>query len=336
MEIAVKDGEDQNPFSIALLRGYKDIALAILEIANAQYEPESKSSERQARYRIAEEDKDSDDGESSNKILVLESVKDDLKIENIAGVTTQVKSHVSPLTLLSWDCSISNFTRLRHHHAGTSSPKITWGLDKRESKLKQFEYTSLLLWAIESNDIELFNFMLNLDAEWTARLAKDNISETHRFSTVVTESNFTKAIGMGRVSMVGEIIRRCGAGIDLEELVKKSGVKFVEKPKYYQGLSVCASHLHIRGWSNQPCRFTVRNDRIGSLLLEVKINSVGLSRALPCYWPPGTAVLRAWSGFSAMHLCVATRNSQRRTKITSSSTIWRYQAAASKTCCLSG
>jgi hypothetical protein len=36
------------------------------------------------------------------------------------------------------------------------------------------------------------------------------------------------------------MIKHSGAGLELESLVKNSGIKYIEKPKFYQGLSVSA------------------------------------------------------------------------------------------------
>ncbi len=52
------------------------------------------------------------------------------------------------------------------------------------------------------------------------------------------DNDFRRAIELGRTELLAEIIRRTGAGLPLEELVKGTGVEIKEKPRFYQGLTV--------------------------------------------------------------------------------------------------
>lgn len=167
---------------------------------------------------------------------MLEKLQEDLQVGNIAEVAIQVKMRICPVALLSWSCSVLSFTEYRHRDTG-KPPKITFGVDNRESE--PFDGNTLLFWSIVSGDMELLKFVLDLKADWAARMAKENIPVTRH---LYLEADLMMAIKMGRLGMAAELIRRCGAGINLEELVKESGVKFVEKPKYYQGLSVRFSY----------------------------------------------------------------------------------------------
>ena len=95
-------------------------------------------------------------------------------------------------------------------------------------------------WAITTDDSTLFSFLLDLTVEWKDRLASQHATESDRPSLIPTfsRSDFELAIEYGRIHLLEEMIKHGGAGIELWALVKKSGVKYKEKPKYYQGLSV--------------------------------------------------------------------------------------------------
>ncbi|KAF2109716.1 hypothetical protein BDV96DRAFT_502176 [Lophiotrema nucula] len=229
LKIAVQDRQDQSPFSTAVLRGHLDVARAIIEISFAQYHPGEEKPK--ARYRIAEEDDEDDDGDASmsdNVPVYAEIIDDKFTIENIGEVSTQVKSKTSPLNFMSFNHSCWNYLKL------TNQPKPKYGSDDRE--VKGSGTNRLFSWAITTNGMKLFTFMLDLELEWTDRLANEEDGSSGIPS--ISNSDFLDAIKYGRIQMLAEMIKHSGAGMELESLVKKSGVKYVEKPKYYQGLSV--------------------------------------------------------------------------------------------------
>lgn len=49
----------------------------------------------------------------------------------------------------------------------------------------------------------------------------------------------------GKTQMLALIIKRTGAGIPLDHLVKKSGVELKQKPRYYQGLTVYGKKRYV-------------------------------------------------------------------------------------------
>ncbi|KAF2738451.1 ankyrin [Polyplosphaeria fusca] len=235
LKIAAQDKSSQSPFHLAVLRGHLDVAKAIIEISFAQYHP---NDEKPAtRYRIDSDDVDEYDSDSENEanpndsqdIPVLREIVDDkFTLENIGDVSTQVKSKTSPLTFLGFSCSCWEYQRF----CGTKI--LTYGEQDRE--IKRSGSMDLTTWAITTGDKNLFTFMLDLETEWTDRLDKTNGESQSPPST--TDFDFKLAIKYGRLDILAEMIRRTGAGLELEALVRKSGVKYVEKPKYYQGLSV--------------------------------------------------------------------------------------------------
>ena len=54
----------------------------------------------------------------------------------------------------------------------------------------------------------------------------------------ISAADFDFALRLGRIELIGEIIKTTGAGIPLNSMAKSSGVQVEEKPKYYQGLTV--------------------------------------------------------------------------------------------------
>lgn len=79
-------------------------------------------------------------------------------------------------------------------------------------------------------------FLIDVGEHWSARKLgpDDEVSSFFQFP----DGEFQYAIQLGRVELLGEIIRRTGAGLPLEHLVKHTGVELKEQPRYYQGLTV--------------------------------------------------------------------------------------------------
>lgn len=214
LKIAIQDSKGFSPFHVAILRGHLPVAKAILEVAQAQYQP--KKAQRM-KYTMNEDDEYSDedseaDGDSIHVYSAL--VDEQFTIDNIGEVSTQVKSDVTPVAMLNRSCPV-------------------WSLvgDKDSQNLPG----SLLMYAINTDDANLAKYLLNLGVEFSTHPKDDN-----EFSSIysVSYSDFTYAMELGRIQILAEIIKRTGAGIPLDDLVKKSGVEVAEKPKYYRGLSV--------------------------------------------------------------------------------------------------
>jgi len=209
----------------------------MVEIAFAQYEHSVKTVKQ--RYAIGHQDSDDEsydersmDGASDASdfgIPVYKQIIDDkFTLEDIGHVATTVKSSASPLSLVENGFMIERyqwFTQTSKENAdGTSSKDIGSGI------------STLVRWAILENNRALFTFILDLMLEWADKLhsVNEEISPIPWFSN----DEYELALRLGRLGMLAEMIKHTGVGMDLQALVKASGVKFVEKPKYYQGLSV--------------------------------------------------------------------------------------------------
>ena len=276
LKIAVEDNSKFSPFSIAILRKHFDVAKAVLEIAHAQYAPEE--NEGKAKYSIQPADSDGNESISENddQIQIYSEIVDDrFTVENIGEVQSQVKSNVTPLKFLSWDCPVSRFfedddpsvPNVSGSSGSSSSYRHRWntggeslrssGRDPsqvlkharnmrtyhvatanvQESIVDAIKPGNVFQLAIYLDDPELLHFLIAMGEDYSRSrgdIANESLSKFFCFN----EQDFLFAIRLGRVQLLDEIVKRTGAGIPLDDLVKTSGVQVAETPKYYQGLSV--------------------------------------------------------------------------------------------------
>ncbi|EKG11707.1 hypothetical protein MPH_11200 [Macrophomina phaseolina MS6] len=237
LKIAVTDQNDLSPFHIAILRGHIDCAKGILEIAAAQYKPKEK--EINERYTM---DQDSDDESSqaseatedeSNIKVFREIVDDQFTIENIGEVSTQVRSNISPLAFFDWFCPIPQIQ-------SKESNSIVVGLTSHPlaGEWERSQAGNLFQYAIERDDLDLLKTLLSWGADYTAQFAQtDDEQVTAPFYTRIG-SDLDFALRRSRIRCLDELIKQTGIGLPLDKLVKESGIEIVEKPKYYQGLSI--------------------------------------------------------------------------------------------------
>ncbi|KAF1964680.1 ankyrin [Bimuria novae-zelandiae CBS 107.79] len=218
LRISVQDEELNTVFGIAVLRGHWDLARALVDISYAQYQPPDEEPLK-SRYRLGDEDGD-DTSDMTDVPIHKELMDDKFMIDNIGELSTQVKSGVSPLGFMA------------------DEKQIACGIDNRKINVadKGGYKCTLGTWSLITGDKALFSFLLDLDVEWTDRLA--NKLDGSSGIPSLSGFDFQLAIEYGRIELLAEMIKHTGAGIELESLVKNSGVKYREKPKYYQGLSV--------------------------------------------------------------------------------------------------
>jgi hypothetical protein len=215
LTITVADNFGNSPFSVAFFRGHHNVAKAILEIAQAQYSPEEKP---KTRYRIGEkmesdyEDYESNDDDEDGPKIYGEIVDDQFTMENVGQVSMKVKSHTKPNQLLGryFNPIEGSELRCRHHNI--------------------FDH---VIW---SNDLKGLKFLLDCAQDFSS-VELDDEDDTTRFFTF-PDISFKNAVEWGRTEILAEIIKRTGAGLPLGKLVQDSGIELVEKPRYYQGLTV--------------------------------------------------------------------------------------------------
>ncbi len=90
--------------------------------------------------------------------------------------------------------------------------------------------------AIRDNNMQGLKFLLDVCEYWSSKKSDPDDENSGFYS--FPDSDFKLAVELGRVEMLGEIIKRTGAGLPLEHLVKNSGVELQVKPRSYQGLTV--------------------------------------------------------------------------------------------------
>ncbi|KAF2202189.1 ankyrin repeat protein [Delitschia confertaspora ATCC 74209] len=241
LKIAVEDDQKYTPFSLAVLRGHFDVATTIVQIAFAQYQCKGKRPKEMYKMisngdddysdegsEESRSDDDEDDFHPRNIQVHKEIIDHKFTIENVGELSTQVKSDVSPLKLMELPCNVSGYWRIirnRTLQGGIESPKSETAYP-----------TTLVSWAIATNDMPTFTFLLKLNQEWTRKL--HSLDEVSSAIPKISDADFESAMSLGRLQMLTEMIKLTGAGMELESLVKSSKVKLEETPKFYQGLSV--------------------------------------------------------------------------------------------------
>lgn len=193
------------------MRGHRSIGKLVLEIAQAQYQPRGIEKKRwNLAARDDENDSEADENTEDGDVDIEgQTVNDQFTIDNIGEVVSEVKSTTSPTVLINQVCTTS-----------------VGG--------KRTEATDLWWHAILTDDVDLLCFLIDLEE----RYLKVNATEDSSTLSSLSQTNFTRAIHFGRINMLTEALRRTGAGLPLDHLVRASGVKIPENPKYYQGLSV--------------------------------------------------------------------------------------------------
>ena len=227
LKIAVNSNEATNPFSLAFLRGHKETARAILDIAAVQYTPVEKED---VRFRLRNHGSDDEDGSEdydsdeesqasdTGPQIVASKVNQKFTIDNIGQVSMQVQSHTKPIEMLEWH------------------PRV-FKMENGKVSKENMGSKRLFLFMLGENDLEGLKFLLELAMEFTAKKLDDADEEPSGLYSFPL-GDFEWALKHSKTHMVAEIIRCTGAGLPLDKLIKKSGVEVKEKPRYYQGLSV--------------------------------------------------------------------------------------------------
>lgn len=236
---ATADNDGNTPFSVAFLRGHHDVARAILEIVKVQWSPPEKEKVR-FKMEAREEDEYSDErsDEESNDSgdeprIVSEKVQQKFTIDDIGHVSMQVKSHTKPVDYICWDVPrwhIENGNATGPRHAG-------------RYRIKEGLFTHVL----ERDDVAGLKALLDMAQHYAGEKFEgdEGDEDDHVGSFTFPQLDFNYAVNHGKTQMLALIIKRTGAGIPLDHLVKKSGVELKQKPRYYQGLTVYGKKRYV-------------------------------------------------------------------------------------------
>lgn len=230
----IRDEAYNSPFSLAFVRGHIDAAWAILEIIKAQWSPAEKD---EVRYKLrgeeAEEEYESeydedDDADSnvSDPHIVAEKVQTKFTIDDIGEVSMQVKSHTKPIDCLAFGVNL-----------------FTAAEDLKD--YKPGGHGTLFRHVLIKEDLNGLDTLLDMGHKYSEKPSDDeDSSQSFQFPI----DDFTWAVQYGQVSMLRRIIKRCGAGIPFDHLLKSSGVQTKPKPRFYQGLTVYGKKRFVIGF----------------------------------------------------------------------------------------
>jgi ankyrin repeat protein len=221
LKITVSDQFQSSPFFIAIVRGHMEVAKAILEIAQIQYLPKTQDLSYTLADDNASEDSDGSDDEPENDMdririysRLPESVRKQFTIDDINKISTEVRSDVSPISLLQQVCPTGRFVQNEEDYGA-----------------------GVFGYAICTDNFELFSTLLDLAKHYQALESSNDDTDSPDWFTL-RAGDFQLALRQGRTRFLAEFLRHSGTGLPLEQLVKASGVEIKEKPKYYQGLSI--------------------------------------------------------------------------------------------------
>lgn len=234
LTIAVFDGDSNTPFSLAFFRGYYDVAWRIAEIAHAQYSPpdeEKKLYRLDMRSAIDDEASclGSDDesySDSEEPRIVSRTVDDKFTIDNIGEISMQVKSQTKAIDFIQFTC---NAFAVKD---GVPDPKT-------------YHLTNVFTFFIQNKgQMAAFKKFLNMCIHFGGKTYAA-VPGADASSFTLEEGTFRYMVESGRVDILKEVIRRTGAGIPLDHLVKRTGVEMKEKPRSYPGLSVYGKKRYV-------------------------------------------------------------------------------------------
>ncbi|KAH7163089.1 hypothetical protein B0J13DRAFT_634299 [Dactylonectria estremocensis] len=227
LKLAVSDNVGNTPFSLAFNRGHYEVARAILEIVKAQWSPPDKEKVRfkmETHHEDDEEysDEDSDAGtDDSEPRIISEIVAQNFTIDNIGQVSMQVKSQTKPLQVIA---------------------EMVPAFESKDGmfvfeELKQ----SLFIHVMSKDDTPGLKALLDMAQHYAGQKFEgedDENDEPSSGSFTLSQHEFRWAVENGKTQQLALVIKRTGAGIPLDHLVKKSGVEMKRKPRFYQGLTV--------------------------------------------------------------------------------------------------
>ncbi|EPE25948.1 Ankyrin repeat-containing protein [Glarea lozoyensis ATCC 20868] len=274
LQIAIQDSNGFSPFSIAVLRGHRDLARRIIEICLVQYHKDDNKGQRQRWQMITENEEDTDDSDDDNEVLPIfsELVSDKFTVDNLGDVSYMVKSSVMPLTMINWKCAAARFV----------------DVDAHTSKV-----CTLMEHAVDTDDISLLRFVIEIGTEQQQLLAEED--DDQKCFTIEPEV-FKEAIRNGQTAMLAEMIESSGVGIPLNDMIKKSGIEIKTKPKHYQGLTVGGKKR--ADWAQPPNTFVtgVTENKIPPLLYAANVGSIESVE-----WFMSEAPMRKYRQFAENH-----------------------------------
>lgn len=287
--IAVSDDSGFSPFSIAVIKGFYDLAQVILDIAAAQYRERDET--KRIRYALTpttqvspdcSTDSDSDSDEDDDKMprFYKTLVDDRFTIDDVDAAARSVRSGTDPLHLITWPCEIWKALDMSAE-AGkymcqplrplNTDPYISYNEADRRKPWAHFAATmqdnrarnkhSLFKLAAITRDERMMKFLLDM------KLGVGNADvEDLLLSLDDQRQEVEIAMRKGDTNMLRLLIKSRGTMMPLHHLAQNSGIVVEDKPKYYQGLSVYGKKRRDWAQRGQDAYSMDRSDR-GSPIL---------------------------------------------------------------------
>ena len=178
--------------------------------------------------------------------MVLKHIVDDqFTIDDVTALADNIKSKISPLTMLGWDVELWRAQKgspndkdyplhVTDYHIG-GHRKTSWAyFNEALNDSRRSCKESLIHRAVTKNDLPLLKFILRTGMELMALKADQDDSKIYQ----INSKEFEQAVQLGHTDHIAEIIKVTGAAVPLQKMVESSGVVLEDVPRYYQGLSV--------------------------------------------------------------------------------------------------
>jgi hypothetical protein len=284
LKIAVSDAILNSPFSVAFFRGHYDVAWGIAEIAHGQYAPgkdEKKLYELKLGGRDdmsvgedSENEYNSDEDDDLEPRIVAKKAEKLFTIDNIGEVSMQVQSEHKPLHFISMGCQAFESRDGLPDPATASYVPSPWD-------------------HFITHDTDPRTFGLYLDMcvhfggkKYEGRHGTDYVPFT------LPRDIMRRIVESGKVDLLREVIRRTGAGIPLDDLVKRTKVERKEGGgEYYQGLSVYGKKRYVSASKARRPRALVPSPVTSCRMTDIPYppgvaGRTGLVLAETCTWRP--------------------------------------------------
>ncbi|CAG9972479.1 unnamed protein product [Clonostachys byssicola] len=255
--ISIQDDQYNCPFSLAFFRGHREVAAAILDIVRTQWAPSEESNQTFRRPRLrrrtttpsyrgsgspghSEMELDSGDALSQLGPIILSEDEDNMSInEDLDPEPEPNTSEMTPIRILRQEWQMIHLVE-----------------EKWQPGLRQTLFDS----CVSRNDVAGLEFLIRLARYWTSKKLPDEpVDEILAYHDPIdkkeqdgiftlSEAESQTVLNEGNLELVHLVMRKIGAGLILDDLVRRSGENLEQKSEYYQGLTVYGKKR--KDWAN--------------------------------------------------------------------------------------
>ncbi|KAK7225486.1 hypothetical protein V2G26_013489 [Clonostachys chloroleuca] len=255
--ISIQDDHYNCPFSLAFFRGHRGVAAAILDIVKTQWAPNDGSNQSSRRRRLrwrtrtpsyrgsgslgrSEMELDSGDDPSQLGPIILSEDEDNMSVdEDIVQESKPSTSNATPMRILRQEWQMLHLVE-----------------GKWEPGLRQTLFES----CVSRNDVAGLEVLIKLAQYWTSQMLPDDpVEEVLAYHDptekkeqdgifTLSEAEFQTLLNEGNLELVHLVMRKIGAGLILDDLVRRSGENLEQKSEFYQGLTVYGKKR--KDWAN--------------------------------------------------------------------------------------